>query len=107
MKNKMVEIHLIVSEKEKKKMQRNAKNSGTNLSAYLRKVGLEKEINPVPDKEFYKIYVDICKLKSSIYKVEKDKIVKCLEAISKNFLDIYYSKNTGDDENGNNENMVD
>lgn len=107
MKNKMVEIHLRVSEKEKKKMQKNAKNSGTNLSAYLRKVGLEKEIAPVPDKEFYKIYVDICKLKSSIYKIEKDKIEKCLEIISRNFLDIYYSRNVGDDDIGNDENMGD
>lgn len=74
MKNKMVEIHLRVSENEKKKLQKNAKKSGLSLSAYLRKIGLEKEIYSIPDKEFYKIYVDICRVKSNVYKIEKDKI---------------------------------
>lgn len=105
MKNKLVEIHLRVSENEKKKLQRNAKNSGTSLSSYLRKVGLKKEIYPIPDKEFYKIYIDICTLKSNIYKLEKDKIIQNLEQMSKKFLDIYYSKNNGDDDNGNDKNM--
>lgn len=105
MKNKLVEIHLRVSENEKKKLQRNAKNSGTSLSSYLRKVGLKKEIYPIPDKEFYKIYIDICTLKSNIYKLEKDKIIQNLEQMSKKFLDIYYLKNNGDDDNGNDKNM--
>lgn len=101
MTNKMVEIHIRVSENEKKKLQKNAKKSGLSLSSYLRKVGLKKEIYPIPDKEFYKIYLDICTLKSNIYRLEKDEIIKKLEQVSKKFLDIYYSKNNGDDENGN------
>lgn len=101
MTNKMVEIHIRVSENEKKKLQKNAKKSGLSLSSYLRKVGLKKEIYPIPDKEFYKIYLDICTLKSNIYRLEKDEIIKNLEQMSKKFLDIYYSKNNGDDENGN------
>ena len=105
MKNKKVEIHLRVSENEKKKLERNAKNSGTNLSSYLRKVGLKKEIYPIPDKEFYKIYIDICKVKSNVNRLEKEKIIQCLEIIEKKFLDIYYSKNNGDDEAGNDKNM--
>ena len=105
MKNKMEEIHLRVSENEKKKLERNAKKSGLYLSAYLRKVGLKKEIYPIPDKEFYKIYFDICTLKSNIYRLEKDKIIENLEQMSKKFLDIYYSKNDGDEDNGNDKNM--
>lgn len=105
MKEKIVEIHLRVSENEKKKLQKNAKKSGLSLSSYLRKIGLKKEIYPIPDKEFYKIYIDICKLRSNIYELGKDKIVSDLEQMSKNFLDIYYSKNDGDDDNGNNKNM--
>ena len=88
--------------KSYKKMQ---KKSGLSLSSYLRKIGLKKEIYPIPDKEFYKIYIDICKLRSNIYELGKDKIVSDLEQMSKNFLDIYYSKNDGDDDNGNNKNM--
>lgn len=105
MKNKMAEIHIRVSENEKKKLQKNAKKSGLYLSTYLRKVGLEKEIYPIPDKEFYKIYIDICKLKNNIDRLEKDEIIKNLELIEKKFLDIYYSKNSGDDDNGDNKNM--
>ncbi len=107
MKNKKVEIHLRVTENEKKKLERNAKNSGTSLSAYLRKVGLKKDIYPIPDKEFYKIYIDICKVKNNIYRLEKDKIIQCLELIEREFLDIYYSKNKGDDDIGDNKNMGD
>lgn len=102
MKNKLVEIHLRVSENEKKKLQRNAKKSGLTLSSYLRKVGLEKEIYPVPEKEFYKIYIDICEVKNNIHNLEKDKIIELLESTKKKFLEIYYSKNVGDDESGNN-----
>ena len=105
MKNKKVEIHLRVSENEKKKLERNAKNSGTNLSAYLRKVGLKKEIYPIPDKEFYQIYLQICQLKNDIFKLDTDKIEECLGVIEHNFLVIYNSKSNGDDEDGNNENM--
>ena len=101
----MVEIHIRVSENEKKKLQKNAKKSGLSLSAYLRKVGLEKEIYPIPEKEFYKIYIDICKVKNNIYGLEEEKIVRCLEVIENKFLEIYYSKNIGDDDNGNNKNM--
>lgn len=105
MKEKTVEIHIRVSENEKKKLQKNAKKSGLSLSSYLRKVGLKKEIYPIPDKEFYKIYIDICTLKTNIYKLEKDKIIENLEQILKEFLDIYYSKSNGDDDNGDNKNM--
>ena len=45
-----------VSENEKKKLQRNAKKSNLNLSSYLRKSGLQKEIYSIPDEELRKIY---------------------------------------------------
>ena len=76
-----------------------------SLSSYLKKIGLKKEIYPIPDKEFYRIYIDICKLRSNIYELEKDKIVSDLEQMSKKFLDIYYSKNNGDDDSGDNKNL--
>ena len=78
------------------------KKSGLSLSAYLRKVGLEKEIYPIPDKEFYRVYIDICKVKNAIDEtLPIEKIKQCLEIISNEFLDIYNSKR-GDDEDGNN-----
>ena len=101
MRNKTTEICIRTNENEKKKLQKNAQKSGLTLSAYLRKVGLKQEIFSIPDKEFYKIYVDICKVKDNIYKLEKEKIEQCLGIIEKNFLKIYNSKNRGDN-NGNN-----
>ena len=102
MKEKIVDIHVRVSENEKKKLQINAKKSCLSLSSYLRKVGLKQEIYSVPDKEFYKIYLDICKIKDNIYKVEKETIIKCLDVVEKKFLELYNSKNNGGDDIGNN-----
>ena len=102
MKEKIVDLHVRVSENEKKKLQRNAKKSCLSLSAYLRKVGLKQEIYSVPDKEFYKIYLDICKIKDNIYKLEKETIIKCLDVVEKKFLKLYNSKNNGGDDIGNN-----
>ena len=44
MKNKMVEIHLRVSEKEKKRLIERSKVAKLSLSEYLIKQGLDKEI---------------------------------------------------------------
>ena len=101
MRNKTTEICIRTNENEKKKLQKNAQKSGLSLSAYLRKVGLKQEIFSIPDKDFYKIYVDICKVKDNLYKLDLEKIERCLEIIDKNFLEIYNSKNGGVD-NGNN-----
>lgn len=100
MRNRTVGINVRVNENEKKKLQKNAKKSGLSLSAYLRKTGLKQEIYPIPNKDFYKIYLDICKVKDNIYNVELEKIEQCLAIIEKNFLEIYNSKSSGDD-NGN------
>lgn len=102
MRAKNVGINIRVDEKEKRDLERKVKESGLSLSAYLRKVGLEKEIYPIPDKEFYKVYIDICKVKNAIDEtLPIEKIKQCLEIISNEFLDIYNSKR-GDDEDGNN-----
>lgn len=102
MRSKNVGINIRVDEKEKRDLERKAKKSGLSLSAYLRKVGLEKEIYPISEKEFYKVYIDICKVKNAIDEtLPIEKIKQCLEIISNEFLDIYNSKK-GDDEDGNN-----
>ena len=105
MQEKIVEIHIRVSENEKKKLQQKAKKSKLSLSNYLRKTGLKQKIYPIPDKEFYQIYLQICQLKNDIFKLDIDKIEECLGVIEHNFLVIYNSKSNGDDENGNNKNM--
>ena len=105
MRNRTTGINVRVNENEKKKLQKNAKKSGLSLSAYLRKTGLKQKIYPIPDKEFYQIYLQICQLKNDTFKLDIDKIEECLDVIEHNFLVIYNSKSNGDDEDGNNKNM--
>ena len=62
MRNRTIGINVRVSENEKKKLQRNAKKSNLNLSSYLRKAGLQKEIYSIPDEELRKIYAGIVEL---------------------------------------------
>ena len=50
MRNRSIGINVRVNEKEKKKLQRNAKKSGLTLSAYLRKTGLGQKIYEIPDE---------------------------------------------------------
>lgn len=102
MKEKTIEIHIRVSEKEKKELQKNAKKSGLSLSAYMRKTALKQKIIPIPDKNFYEIYIDICKVRNNIFNAKLEDIEKCLEVMENKFLEIYYSKNGGDDSNGSN-----
>lgn len=104
MRNRNVGINVRVNEKEKKKLQKNAKKSGLTLSAYLRKTGLGQKIYEIPDENFYKVYTGIVELKNEISaKYDEEKITK----IQSDFLDIYNHKDSGDDENGDNKNMGD
>lgn len=101
MRNKNIEICIRVDEKEKKNLERKARKSGLNLSAYLRKVGLDKEIYSIPDKEFYKIYLQLSSLKNELYKLQTEEISAYIEVIKRNFLEIYNS-DKGEKEDGNN-----
>ena len=104
MRNRTIGINVRVSENEKKKLKRNAKKSGLNLSAYLRKCGLQQEIYAIPDENIYKIYTGIVELKNEFpYLNNKEKNEK-ITKMQSDFLDIYNYKKDGDD-NGNNENM--
>ena len=103
LKEKKAEINIRLTENEKKKIQRNAKKCKLSLSAYLRKVGLKQEIFSVPDKEFYKIYLEISRLKNEIdFATNIEDIKTRLEQIKRIFLKIYNSKSSGENENGNN-----
>lgn len=104
MRNRTIGINVRVSENEKKKLKRNAKKSGLNLSAYLRKSGLQQEIYAIPDENIYKIYTGIVELKNEFPYMNDEEIKERITKMQSDFLDIYNYKN-GDDDNGNNENM--
>ena len=104
MRNRTIGINVRVSENEKKKLKRNAKKSGLNLSAYLRKCGLQQEIYAIPDENIYKIYTGIVELKNKFPYLNNEEINEKITKMQSDFLDIYNYKKDGDD-NGNNENM--
>lgn len=104
MRNRTIGINVRVSENEKKKLKRNAKKSGLNLSAYLRKCGLQQEIYAIPDENIYKIYTGIVELKNEFLYLNNEEINEKITKMQSDFLDIYNYKKDGDD-NGNNENM--
>ena len=104
MRNRTIGINVRVSESEKKKLQRNAKKSNLNLSSYLRKSGLQKEIYSMPDEELRKIYTGIVELKNEFPYMSNEEIKEKIAKMQSDFLDIYNHKKDGDD-NGNNENM--
>lgn len=104
MRNRTIGINVRVSESEKKKLQRNAKKSNLNLSSYLRKSGLQKEIYSMPDQELHKIYTGIVELKNEFPYMSNEEIKEKITKMQSDFLDIYNYKKDGDD-NGNNENM--
>lgn len=101
MKEKLAEICIRVNQNEKKKLQQNAKKSGLSLSSYLRKVGLKEEIYSIPDKDFYKIYVEISNLKTEIFDINIYEISSKLEQIKRDFLNIYNSKKVGGSDGNN------
>ena len=104
MRTRTIGINVRVSENEKKKLQRNAKRSNLNLSSYLRKAGLQKEIYTIPDEELRKVYNGIVELKNEFPYMSEDEIKEKITKMQSDFLDIYSYKN-GDDVDGNNENM--
>ena len=104
MRNRTIGINVRVSENEKQKLKRNAKKSGLNLSAYLRKCGLQQEIYAIPDENIYKIYTGIVELKNEFPYLNNKEINEKITKMQSDFLDIYNYKKDGDD-NGNNKNM--
>lgn len=104
MRNRTIGINVRVSENEKKRLKRNAKKSGLNLSAYLRKSGLQQEIYAIPDENIYKIYTGIVELKNEFTYMNDEEIKEKITKMQNDFLDIYNYKKDGDN-NGNNENM--
>lgn len=92
MRNRTIGINVRVSENEKKKLQRNAKKSNLNLSSYLRKSGLQKEICSIPDEELRKIYTGIVELKNEFPYMSDEEIKEKITKMQSDFLDIYNYK---------------
>ena len=89
MRNRTIGINVRVSENEKKKLQRNAKKSNLNLSSYLRKAGLQKEIYSMPDEVLRKVYNGIVELKNEIPYMSDEEIKEKITKMQSDFLDCF------------------
>ena len=56
MRQRTTAINIRVTETEKRKMENAAKKCGLSLSAYLRKLGLGKQVQASLPQEFYEAY---------------------------------------------------
>ena len=65
MRQRTTAINIRVTEGEKRKMETAAKKCGLSLSAYLRKLGLGKEVQATLPQEFYEAYRGLTSLRDN------------------------------------------
>jgi len=63
-----------------------------NLSSYLRKSGLQKEIYSIQDEELRKVYNGIVELKNEFPYMSDEEIKDKITKMQSDFLDIYNYK---------------
>ena len=63
MRTRTVAINIRVTEGEKRRMESAAKKCGISLSAYLRKLGLGKEVQAISPPSFYEAYRELTRLR--------------------------------------------
>ena len=65
MRQRTTAINIRVTDGEKRKMETAAKKCGLSLSAYLRKLGLGKEVQATLPQEFYEAYRGLTSLRDN------------------------------------------
>ena len=103
MRQRKVGMCIRVTPEEKKKLVKNAKRCGLSLSGYIRNLGLGREVNPIPDKDYYRIYHLIYALRDKAPSLNRDQLDAYLEGVGNEILKLYNGKSDGggdgDDEN--------
>lgn len=84
-------INIRVTENEKRKMEKAAKLCGLSLSAYLRKLGLGKQIQAVSLPEFYEVYRQLKALKERRKSLPESEIDRAFDDILQGFLLAYHA----------------
>ena len=80
MRQRTTAINIRVTEGEKRKMETAAKKCGLSLSAYLRKLGLGKEVQATLPQEFYEAYRGLTSLRANVNANFNDVVSKFLKA---------------------------
>ena len=72
-----------VTPEEKEKLLRNAGYCALSLSEYLRRLGLGKDVEATVRKKDYRLFQQLKQLRAAIPQIEKDEIIRCIDAILK------------------------
>lgn len=93
MRERSVAINIRVTESEKKKLERAAKSCGLSLSAYLRKLGLGKGVQPISPPDFYEAYRQLKALRERRKTLSESEIERSFDEVIKSFLRVYHAMN--------------
>lgn len=90
MRERAIAINIRVTESEKRKMEKTAKMCGLSLSAYLRKLGLGKEIRAIAPQSFYEAYRQVKALKAGWKSSSEAMVDRAFELLEQSVLNAYH-----------------
>ena len=97
MRQRTTAINIRVTETEKRKMENTAKKCGLSLSAYLRKLGLGKQVQARLPQEFYEAYRGLTALRNNYKSLPDDRISNGFDYVISKFLQAYHSVDEPED----------
>lgn len=83
MRSKTLGINVRVTPEEKEKLLKNADYCALSLSEYLRRLGLGKDVEATVREKDYRLFRQLKQLRADIPQLEKDEIIRCIDAILK------------------------
>ena len=84
-------INIRVTDGEKRKMESAAKKCGLSLSAYLRKLGLGKEVQATLPQEFYEAYRGLTSLRDNWKSLPETTVSASFDEVVSKFLKAYHA----------------
>lgn len=91
MRQRTTAINIRVTEGEKRKMETAAKKCGLSLSAYLRKLGLGKEVHATLPQEFYEAYRGLTSLRDNWKSLSEANVNANFNDVVSKLLKAYHS----------------
>lgn len=91
MRQRSTAINIRVTNGEKRRMETAAKKCGLSLSAYLRKLGLGKEVTACLPQEFYEAYRGLTSLRDNWKSLPEARINTSFDDVVSKFLTAYHA----------------
>ena len=91
MRQRSTAINIRVTDTEKRKMETAAQKCGLSLSAYLRKLGLGKEVRASLPQEFYEAYRGLTSLRDNWKALPEITVSTSFDEVVSKFLKAYHA----------------